>query len=98
MPREPARRAGAQRRGGGASARGQAGSRRPSTLVSVRLPNSMSAVVAELGVRDVGVSVQRGQVGQPSPEPVRRTAPPVTTMPTLTTTGGHGRAPEQAIP
>jgi len=26
------------------------------------------------------VPVQRGQVGQPSPEPVSRTAPPVTTM------------------
>src|SRR3954451_22210122 len=30
--------------------------------------------------------VHRGQVGQPSPEPVSRTAPPVTTMPTLATT------------
>ena len=30
-------------------------------------------------------SVQRGQVGQPRPEPVRRTAPPVSTMPMLAT-------------
>src|SRR3954447_10076256 len=30
-------------------------------------------------------SVQRGQVGQPSPDPVSRTTPPVTTMPMLTT-------------
>ena len=27
--------------------------------------------------------MHRGQVGQPSPEPDRRTAPPVTTMPML---------------
>ena len=30
-------------------------------------------------------AVQRGQVGQPSPDPVNRTAPPVIMMPTLAT-------------
>src|SRR5690606_14877563 len=36
-------------------------------------------------------SVHRGQVGQPNPEPVRRTAPPVTMMAMLTTTDATAR-------
>ncbi|MDF9812523.1 hypothetical protein M2266_001754 [Streptomyces sp. SPB162] len=53
-----------------------------STYVSIRLVNSMapwkpmSPVVVRLS------SVHLGQVGQPSPELVSRTAPPVTTMTT----------------
>lgn len=57
-----------------------------STYVSIRLPNSMtpwkpiSLVVVRLS------SVHLGQVGQPRPEPVSRTAPPVATMITAITT------------
>ena len=56
-----------------------------STNVSSRLPNSIAAwkSSAPRGVKSS--SVHRGHVGQPSPEPVRRTAPPVTTMPMLAT-------------
>ena len=56
-----------------------------STKVSVRLPNSMTEwkSSAPCGVNDS--SVHRGQVGQPSPDAVRRTAPPVSTMPMLAT-------------
>ena len=60
-----------------------------STKVSIRLPNSIAAWTsrAPWGVKEV--SVQRGQVGQPRPEPVRRTAPPVTTSTTLATRVAH---------
>ena len=55
----------------------------PTTEVSVRLPNSISWWMpcswCGTGVNDPGTHC--GQVGQPSPEPVRRTRPPVTTMP-----------------
>ena len=56
-----------------------------STKVSVRFPNSMIEwkSSAPCGVNDS--SVHRGQVGQPSPDAVRRTAPPVSTMPMLAT-------------
>ena len=56
-----------------------------STKVSVRFPNSMAEwkSSAPCGVNDS--SVHRGQVGQPSPDAVRRTAPPVSTMPMLAT-------------
>ncbi len=56
-----------------------------STKVSVRLPNSMTwwTPSAPCGVKEL--SSQRGQVGQPSPDPVRRTAPPVTTRTTFAT-------------
>ena len=56
-----------------------------STKVSSRLPNSIAECTssAPWGVKDL--SVQRGQVGQPSPDPVRRTAPPVTTRTALAT-------------
>ena len=40
-------------------------------------------------------SVQRGQVGQPSPEPVSRTTPPVTTIAMLTTSDGDAAARPQ---
>src|SRR5262249_42711527 len=53
--------------------------------VSVRLPNSISSWPATAPVGTYDVAVHRGQVGQPSPEPVSRTAPPVTTIPTLAT-------------
>jgi hypothetical protein len=54
-----------------------------STNVSVRLPNSMAEWKsrAPCGVNES--SVQRGHVGQPRPEAVSRTAPPVSTMPML---------------
>src|SRR3989442_12673338 len=55
----------------------------PTTLISVRLPNSMSPWTPSAGVGTREVSSHRGQVGQPIPEPVRRTTPPVITMPTL---------------
>ena len=63
-----------------------------STKVSVRLPNSIGRWTssAPCGVNDR--SVHRGQVGQPSPEPVSRTAPPVTTMHDVGDQGGPGRA------
>ena len=56
-----------------------------STKVSVRLPNSIAEwkSSAPCGVNES--SVHRGQVGQPSPDPVSRTAPPVSTMPMLAT-------------
>lgn len=56
------------------------------TYVSMRLPNSMAPwkPISLVAVRDW--SVHLGHVGQPRPEPVRRTAPPVTTMTTVMTT------------
>jgi hypothetical protein len=48
--------------------------------VSIRLVNSTTPCPASSGVVTKLVSVQRGQVGQPRPEPVSRTAPPVITM------------------
>jgi hypothetical protein len=58
----------------------------PSTNVSWRLVNSMTPwnELAFVGLSDEPVHC--GQVGQPSPEPVSRTAPPVTTITTLATT------------
>ena len=57
-----------------------------STNVSIRLVNSIAPCCACSGVGMSESAVQVGQVGQPSPEPVSRTTPPVTTMPTLATT------------
>ena len=53
--------------------------------VSIRLVNSMIpwTPIAAVGARSPPVQV--GQVGQPRPEPVSRTAPPVTTISTLAT-------------
>ena len=56
-----------------------------STNVSVRLPNSIAPCRPRVPWGTYDSSVQRGQVGQPRPEPVRRTAPPVTTMAMLAT-------------
>ncbi len=53
---------------------------RASTNVRVRLPNSIAPCRPRVPWGTYDSSVQRGQVGQPRPEPVRRTAPPVTTM------------------
>ena len=55
----------------------------PAGQVSSRLPNSMNACVESSGVSRV--PWQRGQSGQPSPEPVRRTAAPVKTITVHTT-------------
>jgi hypothetical protein len=62
-----------------------------STNVSIRLPNSIASCrsSAPCGVNDS--SVHRGQVGQPRPEPVSRTAPPVTTRPMLATSVAQPR-------
>ena len=51
----------------------------------MRLPNSIAewTLRAPCGVNDR--SVQRGHVGQPRPDPVSRTAPPVTTSTMLAT-------------
>ena len=49
----------------------------PTTKPATRLPNSISALYS-LGGRKV--SPQFGQFSQPSPEPVRRTVAPETTM------------------
>src|SRR3954468_20596901 len=56
------------------------------TKVSMRLPNSMALCtpIARCGTNDW--PEKRGHVGQPSPDPVSRTPPPVTTTRTLTTT------------
>ena len=56
-----------------------------STKVSSRLPNSMTPCAASSGVATKLSSVHRGQVGQPRPEPVSRTSPPVTTIAPLAT-------------
>ena len=55
------------------------------TKVSSRLPNSMAPCIPSSGWETKESSVQRGQVGQPRPEPVNRTRPPVTTIPMLAT-------------
>src|SRR5689334_8839198 len=55
------------------------------TKVSVRLVNSITPLIPIAWVGTYEDDVHSGQVGQPSPEPVRRTAPPVITMPTLAT-------------
>ena len=65
----------------------EATARTTSTLVSVRLPNSMylwkPSACSTVGVTEP--STHSGQVGQPSPLPVTRTSPPVTTIPTSAT-------------
>ena len=67
-----------------------------STQVSIRLPNSIAewTSYAPCGVSDS--SVHRGHVGQPRPEPVSRTTPPVTTMPMLTTIDAHAQPRSQS--
>jgi hypothetical protein len=56
-----------------------------STYVSKRLPNSMAPWIPMARVVVSDVSVHSGQVGQPRPELVSRTAPPVTTITTAMT-------------
>ncbi len=54
-----------------------------STYVSRRLPNSMAPWRPISGVATRLSPLHLGQVSHPSPEPVSRTTPPVTTMTTL---------------
>ena len=62
------------------------------TNVSRRLPNSMTPWIPISGVFTNEPGVHCGQVGQPRPEPVRRTRPPVPTMPICTTSVAHAIA------
>ncbi|GAA1858335.1 hypothetical protein GCM10009687_26790 [Asanoa iriomotensis] len=55
----------------------------PTTQPSIRLLNSMTPWMPISAFGTYEASVHRGQVGQPRPEPVSRTAPPVTTMATF---------------
>ena len=64
----------------------------PTTKVSIRLPNSIAPCSAYSAVGVYDSSVQLGQVGQPSPEPVSRTTPPVTTIAELAITEATYRA------
>ncbi|OLB81180.1 MAG: hypothetical protein AUI14_04320 [Actinobacteria bacterium 13_2_20CM_2_71_6] len=59
--------------------------RMPTTLVSVRLPNSIAPWYPSACVVTRDFSSHWGHDGQPRPEPVSRTAPPVITIPTLAT-------------
>lgn len=56
------------------------------TNPSIRLPNSIAPCIPSSPCGTYDESVHCGQVGQPSPDPVSRTRPPVTTMPMLTAT------------
>ena len=70
----------------------------PTTEVSVRLPNSISLWMPcswyGTGVNEPGT--HSGQLGHPSPNPVRRTSPPVTTMPIFEDEVGDQDRPEHA--
>jgi hypothetical protein len=50
------------------------------TKVSKRFPNSITPCQPISGTVTKESSVHLGQVGQPRPEPVKRTKPPVTTI------------------
>ena len=50
------------------------------TKVRSRLPNSIRPWIPISGTDTNDSSVHFGQVGQPRPDPVRRTSPPVTTI------------------
>ena len=65
--------------------------------VTIRLPNSMTPWMpsSPCGVKDS--SVHRGQVGQPSPEPVSRTTPPVTTIRMLAAREAQARGRIHAV-
>src|SRR4051794_31392568 len=56
-----------------------------STKVSIRLLNSMTPCPANWLVGTKLDELHRGQVGQPRPDEVSRTAPPVTTIAPLAT-------------
>ena len=62
-----------------------------STYVSIRLPNSMTPWTPSSRWGTNELSVHLGQVGQPRPEPVRRTRPPVRMMTVLATTAAHAQ-------
>src|SRR5664279_8344 len=62
-----------------------------STKVSCRLLNSISPWIAYFLVGVSDESVHLGQLGQPSPESVSRTAPPVTTITTFAITEARAR-------
>src|SRR3954470_22985514 len=76
--RRPARRGGRSTEARAASAR-----KIPTTDVTTRFTNSTSAWYDAGATTDV--LVQRGQLGQPRPEPVRRPAAPLTTMAAIAT-------------
>ena len=59
------------------------------TYVSMRLPNSITPCTPISLVVVSESSVHLGQVGQPRPEPVSRTAPPVTTISTAMTSAAR---------
>src|SRR5687767_9999567 len=62
--------------------------------VSVRLVNSMAMLTGECSGLDVGnrlSPVHLGHVGQPRPDLVSRTAPPLKMMPALTITPSNAR-------
>ncbi len=61
------------------------------TKVSRRLQNSMIPCTPISGVDTKESAVHRGQVGQPRPEPVSRTSPPVPTTSVCTTSVVHTR-------
>ena len=56
-----------------------------STVVSMRLENSITAWMPMAGVGVMDVASQVGQVGHPRPDPVTRTMPPPRTIRMLTT-------------
>jgi hypothetical protein len=60
-----------------------------STKMSSRLPNSILPWIAYARVGTSESSVQVGHVGQPSPESVSRTIPPVSTIRQFATTDAH---------
>ncbi len=63
--------------------------------LNMRLPNSIAVLMGEWSGWATGTklsAVHRGQVGQPRPDPVRRTAAPVTVMPALATTAASAQA------
>ena len=62
------------------------------TKVNRRLPNSITPWMPISGVATRESGVHRGHVGQPRPDPVRRTRPPVPTMPICTTSVAHAAA------
>ena len=72
----------------------RAGTGMATTLVIMRLPNSISVWVLSSGVKLV--PLQRGQSEQPRPEPVSRTAAPEKTMIAQTASATYATIPELA--
>ena len=69
---------------------------RPGRTLSSRLPNSIAPLMPISGVVVYDVFGASGQVGQPRPEPVRRTAAPVTTSADVGDQGRQGQRAQQA--